>query len=311
MFGSYNKFHNKINIDASIVSSLDFFTSLIASVVIFSVLGHQAKNLGVDIEHVAQGGQGLAFVAYPEALSQLPGNWVWSILFFCMLFFLGLDSEFALLETALTALYDGYPKLRNHKVKITFAACVSCFCLGLPCASHSGQYVLDLMDTYGAGFAVTFVGIWELIGLMWIYGVKNVCKDIKLMLGSEPSWFWKICWAVISPIFLIVIFLAAVCTWEAPKYSGVITYPEWAHIVGWVLVGISAIQIPLWALIQTMYYLCKGRVGQVIKPTRKWGPGDPQVRRAILDEQSGISRNGRHSYENHAMGYDGYNGHHM
>ena len=36
----------------------------------------------------------------------------------CYLTFLGLDSEFALLETALTALYDGYPKLRNHKVKI-------------------------------------------------------------------------------------------------------------------------------------------------------------------------------------------------
>ena len=33
-----------------------------------------------------------------------------------MLFFLGLDSEFALLETALTALYDAFPKLRNHKV---------------------------------------------------------------------------------------------------------------------------------------------------------------------------------------------------
>ena len=48
------------------------------------------------------------------------------------------------------------------------------------------------MDTYGAGFAVTFVGIWELVSLMWIYGVKNVCKDIKLMLGSEPGWFWKV-----------------------------------------------------------------------------------------------------------------------
>ena len=45
MFGSYNKFHNKINIDASVVSSLDFITSLIASVVIFSVLGHQVNNL--------------------------------------------------------------------------------------------------------------------------------------------------------------------------------------------------------------------------------------------------------------------------
>ena len=78
------------------------------------------------------------------------------------------------------------------QVKITFVACVCCFCLGLPCASYSGQYVLDLMDTYGAGFAVTFVGIWELVSLMWIYGVKNVCKDIKLMLGSEPGWFWKV-----------------------------------------------------------------------------------------------------------------------
>merc|ERR1712038_1514573 len=124
MFGSYNKFHNKINIDAAVVSSLDFLTSLIASVVIFSVLGHQAKNLGVDIEDVAEKGQGLAFVAYPAALSQLPVSWLWSILFFAMLFFLGLDSEFALLETALTALYDGFPKLRNHKVKITFVACV-------------------------------------------------------------------------------------------------------------------------------------------------------------------------------------------
>lgn len=312
MFGSYNKFHNKINIDAGVVSSLDFATSLIASVVIFSVLGHQAHKLNVDIKDVAQGGQGLAFIAYPEALSQLPAAWVWSILFFAMLFFLGLDSEFALLETALTALYDGYPKLRNHKVKITFFACLSCFLLGLPCASNSGQYVLDLMDTYGAGFAVTFVGIWELIGLMWIYGFKNVCKDIKLMLGSEPSWFWKICWGFISPLFLIVIFLAAVITWTEPKYNGVVTYPEWAHIVGWVLVGLSAVQIPLWAVIQTFYYLCKGRIGQVVKPTRKWGPGDPQVRRAILDEQQGISRNGRHTYDNHAMGYEAYNnGHHM
>ena len=46
MFGSYNKFHNKVHIDASVVSSLDFLTSLIASCVIFSVLGHLAHELG-------------------------------------------------------------------------------------------------------------------------------------------------------------------------------------------------------------------------------------------------------------------------
>ena len=69
------------------------------------------------MDQVADGGQGLAFVVYPEALSRLPLPWLWGILFFFMLFLLGLDSEFALLETALTALYDGYPKARNHKVR--------------------------------------------------------------------------------------------------------------------------------------------------------------------------------------------------
>ena len=51
------------------------------------------------------------------------------------------------------------------------------------------------MDTYGAGFAVLWIGIWELVGLMWIYGFKNVSKDIALMIGSEPSFFWKMCWS--------------------------------------------------------------------------------------------------------------------
>ncbi len=55
--------------------------------------------------------------------------------------------------------------------------------------SRSGQYILDLMDTYGAGFAVLWTGFWELMGLMWIYGFWNVSKDIKLMLGHRE---WRI-----------------------------------------------------------------------------------------------------------------------
>ena len=52
---------------------------------------------------------------------------------------------------------------------------------------------------------------------MWIYGYRNVCKDFKLMLGSEPSWFWKITWAGISPVALLIIFLMAVFNWEEHK----------------------------------------------------------------------------------------------
>lgn len=55
MFGSYNQFHARVHIDAHIVSIIDFMTSLIASVVIFSTLGHQAHLLGVPVETVAKG----------------------------------------------------------------------------------------------------------------------------------------------------------------------------------------------------------------------------------------------------------------
>ena len=40
MFGSYNKFKTRVHIHATLISSLDFVTSIIAGVVVFSILGH-------------------------------------------------------------------------------------------------------------------------------------------------------------------------------------------------------------------------------------------------------------------------------
>ena len=91
-------------------SILDFVTSIIASIVIFSILGELSLKLKLPIEEVVRGGQGLAFVAYPEAISLLPLPQLWAVLFFFMLYTLGLDSEFALLETVLTGFYDTFPR---------------------------------------------------------------------------------------------------------------------------------------------------------------------------------------------------------
>ena len=305
IFGSYNKFHNSVHFDAALVSAVDFFTSLTTSVVIFSVLGYLSESMGIDIDHVAEKGTGLAFVTYPVALAKLPMAWLWSFGFFFMLFLLGLDSEFAAVETFITCFTDAFPSTRKFKVYysfeslkventftnryllqtyITLTVCVVCFILGLPCVTSYGPFVLDLMDAYGAGFAIIFVGIWELIGFCWLYGYQNIAKDFQLMLGSQPSGFWKFTWAVTAPGTLIVLFIIYVLDTSEYKYRGVISYPPWGYWVSCGLTLVSMIQIPLWAFFAVIQYMFSGKkVAKTICPNEHWKPGDKKVQRTTTD----------------------------
>lgn len=71
MYSSFNKFRHNIYRDATIVTSLDTFTSLFAGFTIFGILGHLAHETGTDdIESVVNGGSGLAFISYPEAIAR-------------------------------------------------------------------------------------------------------------------------------------------------------------------------------------------------------------------------------------------------
>lgn len=57
-------------------------------------------------------------------MARLPVAPVWSLLFFIMLLTLGLDSQFALMETVTTAILDGIPALRNYKIWVVLGVAV-------------------------------------------------------------------------------------------------------------------------------------------------------------------------------------------
>ena len=55
-----------------IVTTLDTFTSMLAGITIFAILGNLAHNLGTtDIQSVVKSGTGLAFISYPDAISKI------------------------------------------------------------------------------------------------------------------------------------------------------------------------------------------------------------------------------------------------
>ncbi|ROT67958.1 sodium- and chloride-dependent glycine transporter 2-like [Penaeus vannamei] len=248
-----------------------------------------AHDLGVDIEDVAASGPGLAFIAYPEAISRtLPFPQLWASLFFFMLFTLGLDSEFALLETVLTALYDTFPSTRNQKFKLTALLCVSCFLMGIPMCATMGQYIFYLVDSFGGGVGVLLIAIFELVGLHWVYGVRRFSEDLKFMLGYNPSMFWKVCWVFIAPVTLILMFIYSAVTWTNPKY-GDVEYPDWAIGIGWFLAAVSVAMIPLVFVLVLLKKLFTGDIRRVFSPASNWGPGDPEARQELLALKHGLN----------------------
>ena len=137
-------------------------------------------------------------MAYPEALSHLPAPHFWSIIFFLMLFLLGLDSAFALFETFLCSVFDAFPFLRSHKFLVTSSLSFLCFLLGLPCVTEGGHHVLHIMDSYGASVSVLIVALMELVAIMWGYGVTNFCLDIETMLGFYPNIYFRVSYNLLN-----------------------------------------------------------------------------------------------------------------
>ncbi|KAI1292294.1 Sodium-dependent serotonin transporter [Halotydeus destructor] len=245
---SYNKFHNNCYRDAIFTSSVNCLTSFIAGFVIFSVLGYMAKVLDKDISNVAADGPGLVFIVYPEAIATMAGSSYWSILFFIMLITLGLDSTFGGLEAMITGLCDEYPRvLRKHREIFVAVLVIIIWLCALPTTTYGGNYVVNLLDSYGTSMSVLFIVFVESVAVCWLYGANKFSEQIKEMLGFRPGIFWRTCWGYISPVFLFFTFMAAMFRYKDLEWQGY-QYPRWSIGVGWTLTLSSLLCIPAYAI---------------------------------------------------------------
>ncbi|XP_072204217.1 sodium-dependent proline transporter isoform X3 [Excalfactoria chinensis] len=273
-FASYNTFHQNIYRDTFIVTLGNAITSILAGFAIFSVLGYMSQELGVPVNQVAKAGPGLAFVVYPQAMTMLPLSPFWSFLFFFMLLTLGLDSQFAFMETIVTAVTDEFPYyLRPKKAFFSAVICVGLFLMGLILTTEGGMYWLVLLDDYSAGFGLMVVVITTCLVVTRVYGMKRFCRDIHMMLGFQPGPYFRTCWMVLSPATMMALLVYNIIKYQPSEY-GSYRFPAWAEALG-ILMGLcSCLMIPagmLMAVLQEEGTLWEC-FQQASRPTMDWGP---------------------------------------
>ncbi|ALC43615.1 CG4476 [Drosophila busckii] len=247
MYSSYNRFGHNIYRDAHIVTGLDTFTSLLSGVIIFGILGKLAHESGTkDIASVVKAGPGLAFISYPEAIAKfklMPQ--VFSLLFFLMLFLLGVGSNVGMVSCIMSVLKDRFV----HTKLWLIVLCISLlgFLVGLLYITPGGQHIVTLLDFHGVTFVSLVAAIFELIAVGWVY---------------------------VTPLVMIVILVYTLCSMRPLSYNGQVL-PLPYRVFGWCLSGLITGQLLYWAC-YAIHQQPAGSLGmrirQAMRPLADWGP---------------------------------------
>ncbi|XP_014670344.1 PREDICTED: sodium- and chloride-dependent glycine transporter 2-like [Priapulus caudatus] len=142
-----------------------------------------------------------------------------------------------------------------------------------------GMYVLNVIDVSIGGIALIILGIVEFLTIHWVYGTDKLCEDIALMIGKEPSLFWRICWKYISPVILIFVLIMSLVVYAPITYTfpyaedGVYEYPSWVMVIEW-----SFVAIPLALIIIGFFsnFITLTALKEAAQPAWNWGPAAEQ-----------------------------------
>lgn len=217
-------------------------TEFFAGFAVFATLGFMAHELSIPMSELKAGGPGLAFMTYPKAITMLPAaQQIFGIIFFLMLFLLGIDSAFSLTEAASSAFSDEF-KLNHHRCTVTI--CTLGFFGGLLFSTGGGLYWLDIVDHWMNQYGLVVVAFLECIFLGWFFNLKWLQEQVNKYAEIKLGGWWIFTIKYITPIVLGTIIITFLIEEIKKPYEG---YPMWALLLGgW---GVTALLFILsWVL---------------------------------------------------------------
>jgi NSS family neurotransmitter:Na+ symporter len=206
VYGSYLPAHVSIARSTLFVATADTAVALMAGLAIFPLVF--ANGLEPTM------GPGLIFQTLPIAFGQMPGGWLFGMLFFILVFFAAITSSVALIEPAVAWLSENMKLSRTNASLYSGAAC---WFLGLGTVFSFnvwadfkllGRTVFELIDMLTAEFMLPVGGVLVAVFAGWI--VKREISESELEM-ADPRFFelWRVLIRYVAPIGVGVVFLDA------------------------------------------------------------------------------------------------------
>jgi NSS family neurotransmitter:Na+ symporter len=217
-YASYLPRKSDINTNAAITCLVDTAYSLFAGLAVFGTLGYMAHATGKPFEEVVQKSIGLAFVAYPQAISLLPSfARLFGVLFFLTLVVAGVASAISILEAFTAAVIDKFHYSRRSVISVL---AVTGFVGGVIFTTGGGMHWLDIVDHFLSGYGLFIACLLQCLLIGWIFGAARLREYVNgLSVWKVGRWWdWSIRY-LIPGILLILLVSGLVKDFAAPYYG--------------------------------------------------------------------------------------------
>ncbi|KAH3750888.1 hypothetical protein DPMN_185424 [Dreissena polymorpha] len=137
--------------------------------------------------------------------------------------------------------------------------------------------MLDIVDNATGGFPLLFVGLIEVICIIFVYGYQRFRRDIEMMIGATKFtrymfYYFAPMWIVFTPLGLLAVIIFRCIQYEPLSVTTPDIFPAWADAIWWLIVIACFIAIP--ALFFVKFCKNGGNVvlHKVTSPSAAWRP---------------------------------------
>jgi len=255
-YASYLPAKTNITKSAILTAVINSGYSLFAGFAVFSVLGFMASSQGKPISEVVTKSIGLAFVAYPQAVSIMPGGNLFGAIFFLSLVIAGISSSISIIEAFTSAAVD---KFAIDRKKLVSGVCALGFLGSIIFTTQAGLFWLDIADHFLTHYGLVVVGIAECVLVGWFFNLDVLRKHVNKISSIHLGAWWNFLIKIFIPLVLGIILVGDLYSELKEPYEGY----SWAALISigvdWVLLTfIAAIVIAMrpW---RTDYHKSGGR----------------------------------------------------